>query len=179
MRAIDLTNVKEAGDFSRPAPGAYICTIKKVEDNTEKEYLMITFDITEGDYAGYYDQLREDHPDWSDPGLYYRSYRSTALGFFKRFCSAVSKSNPGFNFDGQTNADEKTLAGKKIGLVLREEEYYGNDGEKKTRLKVDKEFAIADIAKQKVPECKRIIEESKPSEFLNVPDAVGDSVPWS
>ena len=41
MKSIDMTNVKEAGDFSRPAPGAYICGIYKVEDFADKEYLKV------------------------------------------------------------------------------------------------------------------------------------------
>ena len=60
-------------------------------------------------------------------------------------------------FDGNTvNSDEKTLVGKKIGIVLQEEEYYGNDGEKKIRLIVNKEFPVADIAAQRVPKRKEL-----------------------
>ena len=38
MKKIDLTNVQEAGEFNRPGAGAYICTIVKVEDVSDKEY---------------------------------------------------------------------------------------------------------------------------------------------
>lgn len=162
MRAIDTTNVQEAGEFSRPAAGAYICTIEKVEDIAEKEYLKVTFDIAEGDFKGYYSTMREDHPDWPWAGAYCRSYKEKALGMFKRFCSAVSKSNGNFVFDGNTvNADEKTLAGKRIGIVLQEEEYYGNDGEKKTKLTVNKEFPVGEIANQKVPKKKELHDDAE------------------
>lgn len=157
MKQIDTTNVKEAGDFSRPEPGAYICVINNVEDLPKKEYLKVTFDIAEGEYKGYYSKLRKDHPEWSWVGEYCRSYKETALGMFKRFCSSVSKSNGNFVFDGNVvNADEKTLIGKKVGIVLQEEEYYGNDGEKKTRLIVNKEFPISEIGNQKVPKLKEL-----------------------
>ena len=80
---------------------------------------------------------------------------------FKRFCSAVSKSNGNYVFDAKTNADEQTLVGKKIGLVFGEEEYYSNSGEKKTRLYVAREYTLEDITagKFKVPETKKLKEE--------------------
>ncbi len=86
MKAIDLTNVKEAGDFQRPAPGAYVCTITSAEDVPAKEYLKIGYDIAEGEFKGYYSQMRKDHPDWTNAGTYYRSYKPTALNMFKRMC---------------------------------------------------------------------------------------------
>ena len=160
MKSIDLTNVQESTDNEKLAAGAYICKITGVEDvpinpNTGKgDYLRIHYDIAEGHFAGYYKGLREAHPDWTFIGSYIRSYKEAALGIFKRFCSAVSNSNGNYVFDGKTNADESTLIGKKIGLVLREEEYIGNDGSRKKRLEVFKEFAIGDIAKQKTPDAK-------------------------
>ena len=181
MKTIDLTNVQEAGDFARPTAGAYICTITAVDDNSEKEYLKISYDIAEGEFKGYYTKMREDHPDWEGVATYYRSYKPTALGMFKRMCSAVSKSNGKFVFDGKTNADEQTLVGKKIGLLLQEEEYYGNDGSRKTRLIINKEFAIDDIASQKVPATKMPKEDDGAAIANNLPaDSEGkDAVPWS
>lgn len=167
MKAIDLSNVQESTDNERLTAGAYICKITGVEDvpinpNTGKgDYLRIHYDIAEGHFAGYYQGLREAHPDWTFIGSYIRSYKEAALGMFKRFCSAVSKSNGNFIFDGQTNADESTLIGKKVGLVLQEEEYIGNDGSRKKRLIVNKEFPINEIEKQKVPEPKLLPVEDK------------------
>lgn len=47
--------------------------------------------------------------------------------YFKGFITAVEESNPGYKW----NWDEKTLKGKKIGIVFRMEEYSynGYDGE--------------------------------------------------
>ena len=179
MKSIDLTNVQEAGEFSRPAPGADACAITSAEDVPDKEYLLIEYDIIEGDYKGYYSQLRKDHPDWTSVGVMYKSYKSKALGMFKRFCSAVSKSNGKYVFDGNKNADEKTLVGKKLGLVFQEEEYYGNDGEKRTRLIVNKECPIDEIGNQRVPATKTIKEDTS-TIANNVPvdpDNIGE-VPW-
>lgn len=147
MKKINLSNVPEQGEFQRLTAGGYICRITKVEDKPEKEYLYIEYDIAKGDFAGYYQELFDNRNFWG--GRFYKSYKETALPMFKRFCSAVSKSNNGYAFDGETNADESTLVGKLIGLVLCEEEYYGNDGNIRTRLYVDRECAVEDIANGK------------------------------
>ena len=151
--------MKESGDFKRPGAGAYICKITAVEDLPKKEYLKVTYDIAEGEFAGYYVEGRKNNPDWEWFGVYTKSYKETALGMFKRFCSAVSSSNGKYVFDGgSVNSDENTLVGKKIGLNFGEEEYYGNDGELKTRLRVVSEFPIDKINDQKVPALKKIKE---------------------
>ena len=90
MRQIDMKEVREAGDFSKPAAGAYICKITAVEDIEDREYLKITYDIDQGEFKGYYTEAREAHPDWLWMGAYARSYKPTALGMFKRFCTAVT-----------------------------------------------------------------------------------------
>lgn len=164
MKKIDMTNVQEAGEFKRPGAGAYICGITKVEDVSDKEYLKVTYDIIDGEFKGYYKEMRENNPEWAWAGAYVKSYKTAALPMFKRFCTAVSRSNGNFVFDGNTvNADEQTLVGKKIGLLFGEEEYYGNDGELKTRLYVVREFSIDKLGEQKVPELKKI-KEDRPKE---------------
>lgn len=106
---------------------------------------------------------------------------------FKRMCSAVSKSNNGFVFDGETNADESTLVGKLVGLILCEEEYVGNDGNIKTRLYVDKECSVEDIlsgnfkvrALKKLPEEERKeIEGSGDTSFMDIPENAGTDLPF-
>ena len=187
MKQIDLTNVQEATDFQRIPAGAYICQITAAEDFPEKEYIKITYDIAEGEHKNHYSDLRKDHSDWEWAGAYVKSYKPKALPMFKRFCSAVSKSNGSYVFDGKINPDEKTLVGKKIGLVFREEEYWGNDGEKKTRLSVSKEFPISDLASQKVPPMKKLKDDdaapatSSGSDdgFINVPEGIDSELPFA
>lgn len=53
----------------------------------------------------------------------------------------MEQSNPGYKF----NNDEKTLRGKLVGVVLREEEYMGNDGNIKTKLVVDRFTSVDKI----------------------------------
>lgn len=180
MKSIDLSNVKEAGDFSRPTPGAYICGIYDVEDFAKQEYLKVTYDIIEGEFKGYYKELRENNPDWTWAGAYVKSYKEKALPMFKRFCTAISRSNGNFVFDGgKVNKDEKTLKGKKIGLILGEEEYEGNDGTIKKRLYVVREFSIDKIDEQKVPELKKLKVDAPvvgADGFMTIPEGAEEEI---
>ena len=183
MKQIDLSNVEESKGYERPAPGAYICTITAVEDVSDKEYLKVTYDIAEGEFAGYYAEMRKNNPDWAWAGAYVKSYKPAALPMFKRFCTSVSRSNGSYVFDGgKVNANEQTLIGKKIGLLFREEEYYGNDGEKKTRLSISGEFSIDKLADQKVPKAKTIKEEDSSNKgdygFVDVSESNASEVPF-
>ena len=183
MKRVDMTNVQEPTGFDRPEAGAYICKITAVEDLPAKEYLKVTYDIAEGKYAGYYTKTREEHPDWAWAGAYSKSYKTSALSFFKRFCTAISRSNGNFVFDGgAVNADERTLVGKKIGLLFQEEEYYGNDGEKKTRLIVNREFSVDKLSSQKTPKPKLLQEESVAGGvdgFMSIPDGMDEEMPFA
>lgn len=193
MKHVDMSNVKEAGQFETLPAGKYIGVIRKVEDFPDKEYLKVTYDIAEGEHAGHFDKIREAHPDYSWIGAYVKSYKPKALPMFKRFCSAVSKSNGAFVFDGGTvNADEQTLVGKKYGIVLREEEYYSNSGDLRTRLIVDQECPIDKLDSMKVRPVKKIQEDGQDQaqtapapaaapasdEFMNIPEGAGEEVPF-
>lgn len=193
MRQVNLENVQEAGDFERLAPGGYVCKITKVTDvpvneNTGKgDYLQIEYDIAEGERKDYYKHMQESLDFWG--GRYIRSYKEKALPMFKRMCSAISKSNPGFVFDGgKQNSNEQTLVGKYVGLVLAEEEYIGNDGSKKTRLYVNSEKDIKDIRSGnfKTPEIKKLKNNNGATQsktdaygFMNIPDGVDEEVPFN
>lgn len=165
MKKLDLTNVKEAGGGVRVPAGAYICKITKVEDVQDKEYLKVSYDIATGEFAGHFNKGREEHPDWAWFGAYVKSYKKKTLPMLKRFCSAVSKSNGKYVFDaGSVNSDEQTLVGKKIGLLFGEEEYYGNDGELKTRLYVNSEFPIDKLNEQRTPAIKKLKDDQPKSD---------------
>ena len=184
MKRVDMTNAQEPTGFDRPEAGAYICKITAVEDLPAKEYLKVAYDIAEGKYAGYYTKTREEHPDWAWAGAYSKSYKTSALSFFKRFCTAISRSNGNFVFDGgAVNADERTLVGKKIGLLFQEEEYYGNDGSKKTRLIVARECPIDKLSTQKIPEAKKLPDEPQEAGgvdgFMNIPDGIDEEMPFA
>lgn len=136
MRPIDLSKVEEAKDFERVTPGGYVCGITNVKDVPEQEYLLIEYDIAEGNLKNYYRQLNDAKGFWG--GKFVKSYREKALPFFKGFITAVENSNSGYKW----NYDETTLKRKLIGLVFGEEEYEAKDqngvktGEIKKRLYV-------------------------------------------
>lgn len=186
MKQVNLENVQEAGSFERLPAGGYVCKYTKVEDMPDKEYLYMEYDIVHGEYKYYYKQLEQSLQFWG--GRVYRSYKEKALPMFKRMCSAVAKSNPGFIFDGgKQNSDERTLVGKYVGLILGEEEYIGNDGSTKTRLYVYAECDINDIkaGKFKVPELKKLKESSNNNTqssvsdgFMNIPDGTDEEIPF-
>ena len=159
MKPINMSEVQELGEFRRPEPGPYICKITAVRDFIDDQYLEVEYDIDDGEFQGYYTDMRERGYKWA--GKYRKYYKEKALPFFKRFCTAVSRSNGKFVFDaGQENCEEQTLVGKRIGLLFQEEEYYGNDGALKTRLNVFREFSIDKIDQQKTPDIKRVQADS-------------------
>lgn len=128
MKNIDWNNVQD--EIVRPEPGGYIAKIVDVEDNEQKECLFIKWDFAEGTLKGANRNTYDAHGFW--PTILSRSYKPSALSFFKGFKTAVEESNRGYTF----NNDPSTLVGKFIGVVLGEEEYYGKDGRLKTRLYV-------------------------------------------
>lgn len=184
MKPINLSNVQEAGTFKGLTAGGYVCKIVNVEDVPEKEYLYIEYDVAEGEFKDYYKKLQERKNFWG--GSMYKSYKEKALPMFKRFCSAVTKSNPGFIFDGgEQNSDEKTLKGKLIGLVLFEEEYIKNNGDIGTRLKVDYETDVEKIRKgdfkvkplKKLPD-DQLPESARATDFMNIPADADEELPF-
>lgn len=176
----NIAEVQEAGNGNTRLPaGGYVCKYTDVQDDPKKEYLYMEFDIAEGEFEDYFADLEERAGFWA--GKCYRSYKEKALPMFKRMCSAVTKSNKRFIFDGNEHADEKTLIGKYVGMLLGEEEYIGNDGSTKTRLYVVREMAVDDVRSGnfKVPELKKLPNASGASgsqsdDFMNVPDNAKD-----
>lgn len=181
----NIASVQEAtGESTRLPAGGYICKYTNVEDVSEKSYLYMEFDIAEGEYKGYFENLYDRADFWA--GKCYRSYKEKALPMFKRMCSAVTKSNKNFIFDGNEHADEQTLIGKKVGILLGEEEYIGNDGTTKIRLYVVREMPVDEIkaGKFKVPVLKKLSEEGsgsvqKDDGFMNIPKDSDEETPFN
>lgn len=135
-------------NFENPIPGGYIVEITRVEDVEEKEYLKIEWDFTEGIFKGYNEDTYQRAGFW--PSTLFRSYKESALGFFKAFISAVEESNPRYKFDDQ---NLRQLVGKKMGVVLGEESYTKSNGDPGTRLYVYQVRSVGAIAegKYKIP----------------------------
>lgn len=174
MRFTDLSNVKPASEGTRLPAGAYICGITRVQDNPSKEYLAIEYDIADGEYKNYFRELHTRTGYWI--GNFIRSYKETALPFFKSFVVAIEESNPGFKFDGE---NEQGFKRQRVGLILGEEEYLGNDGKLKTRLYVASVRSLDDLYKDnfKVPEIKRLA-GAQPTAELGSEIYPDDEVPF-
>lgn len=115
--------------------GAYVCCIKQanVQQNTWGDQLCILFDIEDGEYAGFYDadfkgNTREDKK-WKgvlryflplDNGDEKDEYTKSS---FKGLVTSIEESNPGYTW----NWDERTLKGKLLGIIFRNEEWEYNE----------------------------------------------------
>ena len=128
------------GEFETLPAGGYKCLIKKVvceKSQNGKEFLKIWFDIAEGQYKDFYQRkfendTREDKK-WSGIWvLFTEGYNpGTTNPKFKGLITSVEASNPNFKF----NFDEQTLVNKKVGIVFREEDFEGFDGQVHTSVK--------------------------------------------
>lgn len=127
-------------DFKRLVPGGYVCKITKAENNADKEYIYLEFDICEGEYKGYGASCLERNG--FTPLRMYRSYTDKAAGMFKGFIECFNASNPN---NPAWDGDENKLVGKWIGCILREEEYKKQDGTIGTRWGVSSTKTPAEI----------------------------------
>ncbi len=118
--------------------GGYVCEIKSAKEEIFDwgSRLALAIDVVEGEYAGFFkkDFDGNDREDKKWRGIYRLSIPkddgSEKDGWTKRtfgnFIYAVQESNPGYTW----NWDEKTLKGKKVGVLYRnkEWEYNGRSG---------------------------------------------------
>jgi len=157
IEGYDLVN--EAGEFKQLPPMIVGVRITKVVDVPEKEYLEIYSDITKGEYANYFKALVDS--GLKDTSKHIRSYKISALPFFKAFITAVEKTNPGYKWDW----DEQKLVGKNVIAVFGQEEYVDNEGNIRIGTKLV-EFRSLEAYQQgriKLPELKRLPEDQKPA----------------
>lgn len=148
------------GEFEKLPAGGYVCVINAVEDKVTKNgtpYLSVIFDVMEGDYRGHFSDDWGTQNPWAHEYAAY--YSSKSLGVFKGFLKAVDESNStGFEAQAETGLDEQKLTGMLVGFVLGYEEYEGNDGTVKQRMKVRSAKSVKAIreGRFKVPELKKL-----------------------
>ena len=125
-------NVREFTDREKLPLGAYVCKVKGVRIDTydaTSAQLIIQFDIAEGEYANFYKReydantmankkfkgvLRVWLP--KDDGSENDEWTKST---FKGMVTAFEKSNPGYVW----NWDERSLAGRMVGILFRNEEW--------------------------------------------------------
>lgn len=132
------------GETQQVTPGGHIVRIMGMVQGASREgkpMIIVSFDIDEGGeldgfYRRQYDARKQSDPYNAKWGgvirymLYDKSGKATN-GFFKGFIGAVEESNPGYKW----NWDERTIAGKLVGMVFGEEEYRGQNGDIRTSVK--------------------------------------------
>ena len=121
---------KGTSDFIRLSAGGYIGIIKSAEEHTSEsgnKSLKIECDISEGNFKDYFQKSYDNNPNadkkWDNNSTRYLGLGESSLPFLKGFITSVEKSNTGYTW----NWDEKSLVGKKVGLVYQYEEYEKQD----------------------------------------------------
>jgi hypothetical protein len=149
----------EGGSFDRLPADGYVCKITRVEDFPDKEYLKIEFDIAVGKHKDWFFDIYQRADFWG--GNFIRSYKESAVGFFKGFITAIENSNKGYVWAWA----EQSLVGKTIGLVLGYEEYETKDKKVKERIYVAQNRSVDAIRNGDfvVPELKKIQQTAKPA----------------
>lgn len=164
MAAYDAAEEMTLGGYKRLTAGGYVATITAVrtawtdsyggiQTADSKQYVKLIFDIAEGELAGMFSD-----PFWQGAEKDYGHWICLSwknLGSLKSNIRAIEESNPGFDAMVALNADNwQAFVGKKVGIVIGEQTYFGNDGEVKTRTKLPNLRSVQAIrdGKFKVPE---------------------------
>ena len=145
---------------SRTLPaGKYICEIKgakEVETKNGKKQLVLQLDIAEGEYKDHYGNLYAANIErngtdakWNNGGLFRQGFEGKQLPFFKGMITCIEESNVGYTW----NWDEKTLKGKKIGVLFGREQYLMN-GQKKWATKARAVGSIKGLEMSEIPQDK-------------------------
>lgn len=174
-----------SGRETLPA-GGYVCNIlsAKIEENNYGETLILAVDVAEGEYADIFkrDYANNDREDKKWRGTYRlrlpKDDGSEQDGWKKRtfnnFIWAIEESNPGYSWGW----DEKTLKGKKIGLLYRnkEWEYAGRSGWTTEAASSDSIQNIRD-GKFRIPKDKPLPPKEEAPVFTEMEDD-GDGLPF-
>jgi len=134
MLNLNLKNVN-ASNYSKPGPGGYVVQITKAQNNSKLNRVEFEFDFAEGQFAGYYKEIKDKFNFWG--GCFVKSYTERALPFFKKFVDTLVECNPdieGIVIGDWEDIDEEKMVGARIGMIVGEKVYIGNDGKIKTKL---------------------------------------------
>lgn len=179
MRKTNWNDVDDAVDFELLPAGGYVCQILRVNDETEKEYLKIEFDIAEGEYKDHYVDTSLGLKWW--PGTFNKSYKDKAQRFFKAMLTAVEESNASFSIKKfSETGDEHMLERMMIGLTIGIENYWGKDGTKKQRNYVDRTRSVKAIrdGDYKMPPERENTYNKPVDGFTELPDTTDEELPF-
>jgi hypothetical protein len=131
----DYDDVKVGGDFKILPADGYVCEILKAEETKSragKDMIKFIFDISEGDFAGYfkdmYDNWKASSDDpksvkWPFTGtkwILLLNNEGQTNRDFKSFCTALEDS--GTDVWKNDTFDATALKGAKLGIIFRREE---------------------------------------------------------
>lgn len=180
------------GSFTPVDLGGHYMTIKKLEETESKSgkpMIRLAFDFVAPDrQAGYFAQAFKDdvRPDkkWPNNGMLYvltEDENGNCSRNFKRFITAVEKSNDGFSVKWGSNFGDQ-FKGKRLGGVfgIVEDEYNGKTT-KRHQLRWVCEWSA--VSEAKVPDEKllqnRNVVRTDSSGFMNIPDGSDEEIPFS
>ena len=175
--------------FDQLPKGAYVCKIKHLEEATSKkgsQMIKVFFDIAEGDYKDFYEKQYKENTNedkvWSYDATMYLVVPTEGCQPFiteqwDTFWANIEDSNNGYVFAG----DEKKTVGKVFGGVFRIEQTEANNGNiydhtrlAYTRIAQD----VRDGKITKMPKDKLVGVEGSPDDFVSVPEASAEDLPW-
>jgi len=189
----DYNDVKVGGFQILPADG-YVCKILKAEQTRSakgRDMLKVAFDITEGEYAGYFRELfngwkdRSDDPatvKWPFSGtkwILFENNDGKTSRDFKSFCTSLEDSG-----NVVWNEDDELLIGNlkdmEVGIIFRREEHeYNNTTSWRTVPFGFRSVEAIQSGDFKIPEDKPL--PPKQFNFGDIPDsfeAVEDDIPF-
>lgn len=172
------------GEFETLPAGGYKCIIKKVaceKTTAGKEFLKLAIDILEGEFKDFFQKkfdndTREDRK-WSGVWtVFTEGYNpGTTNPKFKGLITSVEASNSKFKF----NFDEQTLVNKKVGIVFREEEFEGYDGQVHTSTKPFFAVSCDKAEEAKIPNPKKVTQKGEAfDDFTTASAADNDDLPF-
>lgn len=180
-------NVQAAGEFKALKPGGYILQIKAAREEMSKNnnpMLVIAFDIAEGEFKGYYNDLFAKNRKWPNGGVYRimlpvdngSEDDNKQMSKLKGFINAVAESNRNYNPNEYWNIEQ--LKGKLIGGLFRREEYENQKGERKWTTKLAWPCSVPRIKSGdfEVPE-ERPLPEQNNTGYGGFPQAPANSYP--
>lgn len=186
MKKIDnWDSVQEAGNGFETLPiGGYVCEIIKACEKPNKtgngSHLEIWFDIADGEHKGFFtkDYKAQTSEDKFWRGAFYQNIPDETSDkyaiqcqFFKRFTNAVEASNDGYHWEW----DEKTLKGKRIGIVFGEVERESKNGTRYMITRPDSVVSVQAVedGKYRLPKTKYLPNKPEVS-FTTMTEDDGD-----
>lgn len=184
------------GESTQLPAGCYVCAIKQVslsKTQSNREQVVILFDIAEGEHKGFYSAQyevarKQSSNDAKWKGVHKQIIDGSSLPFFKGLITSFEKSN-NFQFPWGKEGNEKTLTGKKFGAVMGREQFEAQDGQKKFATKIFQIRSLDGLKDAKIPEDKLVEDNpAKPSApqygpadadgFMNIPDGIDEELPF-